>query len=205
VPGSALVLEPLAEDAARERLAQMKDYYDARRQALGTDQSGAPYKPLPPDRLYLTEAEWAERLAERPLARMTPFAVPEARGVVEIGTRQGRNFAAERAADANVFDAVAGHVHALQAANKRVVIALWSEGARDRMHNVLADHRLSTLVDVASWQGALARPKSDVALAVLGLEAGFETEELALIGEQDILGDRLVRPRRAARRAADFI
>src|SRR5215471_12413137 len=118
---AAVVLEPLAEDAARERLAQIKDYYDARRQALGADGSGVPYKPLPPDRLYLSEAEWSEQLAERPLARMTPFAVPDGPGIVEIGTRQGRNFAAERAAaGANVFDAVAAHVHALQAAEKRV-------------------------------------------------------------------------------------
>ena len=40
---------------------------------------------------------------------------------------------------------------------------------------------------------------------MLGLEQGFETPDLAVIGEQDILGDRLVRPRRKARRAADVI
>ena len=40
---------------------------------------------------------------------------------------------------------------------------------------------------------------------MLGLEQGFETPELAVIGEQDILGDRLVRPRRKARRAADVL
>src|SRR5207245_2721515 len=33
----------------------------------------------------------------------------------------------------------------------------------------------------------------------------FETAELAVVGEQDILGDRLVRPRRGGKRAADFI
>ena len=48
-------------------------------------------------------------------------------------------------------------------------------------------------------------PKPEVALAVLGLEAGFETDDVAVIGEQDILGDRLVRPRRAAKRAENFI
>ena len=41
VPGSPVVLEPLAEDAARERLAQIKDYYDARQQALGAARIGA--------------------------------------------------------------------------------------------------------------------------------------------------------------------
>ena len=40
---------------------------------------------------------------------------------------------------------------------------------------------------------------------MLGLESGFETADAAVIGEQDILGDRLVRPRRAARRAENFI
>jgi transcription-repair coupling factor (superfamily II helicase) len=44
-----------------------------------------------------------------------------------------------------------------------------------------------------------------VGLAVLGIEAGFETADAAVIGEQDILGDRLVRPRRAAKRAENFI
>ena len=63
LPGSPVVLEPLAEDAARERLAQIKDYYDARQQALTQRGSGPPYNPLPPDRLYLGEAEWRGRLA----------------------------------------------------------------------------------------------------------------------------------------------
>jgi hypothetical protein len=51
----------------------------------------------------------------------------------------------------------------------------------------------------------LARPKTEVALAVLGLDSGFETAQAAVIGEQDILGDRLVRPRRASKRAENFI
>jgi transcription-repair coupling factor (superfamily II helicase) len=208
LPGSAIVLEPQADDAARERLAQIKDYYDARQQVLAQrDSSGPPYRPLPPERLYLGEAEWRERLDAVALARLTPFAVPEGQGpVIDIGARQGRNFAAERAEPGrNVFEAVTRHVAALQAGGKRAVIALWSEGARERMSHVLADHGLANLAPVASWQETLQLPKPQVALAVLGLEAGFETAEAAVIGEQDILGDRLVRPRRAAKRAENFI
>ena len=207
VPGSSVVLEPLAENAARERLAQIKDYHDARQQALTQRGAGPPYRPLPPDRLYLGETEWRERLAAATLVQLTPFAVPEGQGpVVDAGTRQGRNFAAERAEPGrNVFEAVTQHVAALQAGGKRVVIALWSEGARERMSHVLADHALANLVPVGSWPEALTLPKPQVALAVLGLESGFETAAAAVIGEQDILGDRLVRPRRAARRAENFI
>ena len=59
---------------------QIADYYEARRQALSQRGAGPPYKPLPPDRLYLAEAEWRERLDASPLARLTPFAVPEGQG-----------------------------------------------------------------------------------------------------------------------------
>ncbi|MBW7926397.1 MAG: DEAD/DEAH box helicase, partial [Burkholderiaceae bacterium] len=161
----------------------------------------------PPERLYLLKTEWSARLDAAAVARLSPFGVPEGQGVVlDVGTRQGRNFAPERAQqETNVFDALARHVAALQEKHKRVVIALWSEGARERMRQVLADHRLVNLVDVRSWPAAMARPKPEISLAVLGLESGFETADAALIGEQDILGDRLVRPRRASRKAENFI
>ena len=57
-----VAIEPQSEDAARERFKQIADYYEARREALEHPGGGAVYKPLPPDRLYLTEDEWAKRL-----------------------------------------------------------------------------------------------------------------------------------------------
>ena len=205
LPGSVIALEPLVADAAKERLAQISDYYEARRQALDQEGSGPPYLPLPPERLYLTDAEWHQRLDAGRLVRLTPFAVPDPGNVIEAGTRAGRNFAPERTQDGNVFEAVQQHVEALQKAGKRVTIALWSDGARDRMSHVLAEHRIFNLVNVRDWRDAQARPRVEVALAVLGIEAGFETADTTLIAEQDILGDRLVRPRRAAKRAENFI
>src|SRR5258708_20731745 len=108
---------------------------------------GAIYKPLPPDRLYLTEDEWTRRLEESALARLTPFAVPDgSANTVDAGARQGRNFAPERAdSSVNVFEALVGHVQALQANRKKVVIALWSEGSRDRMGSMLKDHKLNNV------------------------------------------------------------
>ncbi len=205
LPGTPVVLEHLDDEAAGERLSQIADYYQARKDALAED-GGSPYKPLPPDRLYLAEAEWKERLRTAQLARLSPFAVPDADGVLDVGARTGRNFAAERADEkANVFDAVVRHVRALQGQGKRVAVALWSEGSRERMRHVLADHGLDRICPVADWPAAQACKPDEVALAVLGLETGFETDTAAVIGEQDILGDRLVRPRRASKRAENFI
>jgi transcription-repair coupling factor (superfamily II helicase) len=202
-----VAIEPLAEEAAHERLAQIADYYQARKEALDQTGGGALYKPLPPDRLYLAEAEWRERLDRSALARLTQFAAPEAGSdTIEIGARAGHNFAAERNdASTNVFDAVRKHVESLQATGKRVLIAMWSEGSRERMAHVLAEHRLLNLAPVASWPQAQALARPQIALAVLGIDAGFETADLAIITEEDILGERLVRPRRQSKRAENFI
>jgi transcription-repair coupling factor (superfamily II helicase) len=205
LPGTPVAIEPLAEDAARERLTQIADYYEARRDALKGGVT-PPFKPLPPDRLYLAEAEWNGWLEKAALAWLTPFSVPPAANVVDVSVKTGHNFAAERAEpNANVFAAVAKHAMAVQGAGKRVAVALWSEGARERMAHVLADHKLLNLANADSWPQLLALPKTSVALAVLGIETGFETGDIAVISEQDILGDRLVRPRRAARKPENFI
>jgi len=205
--GTPIAIEPLAEEAAHERLAQIADYYQARKEALDQAGAGAPYKPLPPDRLYLPEAEWRQRLEKSALARLSPFAAPEGTAdAIEIGARAGHNFAAERSEPGtNVFEAVKAHVETLQAAGKRVVIALWSDGSRERMAHVLAEHGLFNLAPVASWPQALALSRAETALAVLGLDAGFATADVALITEEDILGERLVRPRRQVKRAENFI
>jgi transcription-repair coupling factor (superfamily II helicase) len=201
-----IAIEPQGEDAARERLKQIADYYEARRDALEHPGSGAIYKPLPPNRLHLTEDEWHRLLGAAPLARLTPFAVPEQANLFDAGARQGRNFAPERNdSTVNVFEAVVAHIHALQAQRKKVVVALWSEGSRDRMASMLADHKLGNITRVNAWRTVQATPRNETMLAVLGMESGFETDQVAIISEQDILGDRLVRPRRASRKLDNFI
>jgi transcription-repair coupling factor (superfamily II helicase) len=202
-----IAIEPQGEDAATERFKQIVDYYEARREALDHPGGGAIYKPLPPERLYLTEEEWSQRLQGVSVARLTPFAMPEGSdAVVDAGARQGRSFAPERNdAAVNVFEAVVAHVQALQSARKKVVIALWSEGSRDRMESMLRDHKLLNLTSVNAWRTVQATPRNETMLAVVGMETGFETDQVAVITEQDILGDRLVRPRKASRKLDNFI
>ncbi|HEY4746939.1 MAG TPA: hypothetical protein VIH38_05225, partial [Steroidobacteraceae bacterium] len=177
-----VAIEPQGEDAARERFKQITDYYEARREAMEHPGGGAVYKPLPPDRLYLTEDEWTRHLDQAALARLTPFAVPEGgSNVVDAGARQGRNFVPERAdGSVNVFESVVSHVQALQAQRKKVVIALWSEGSRDRMGSMLRDHKLTHLTSVNSWRTVQATPRNEAMLAVVGMESGFETDHVAV-------------------------
>ena len=70
---------------------------------------------------------------------------------------------------------------------------------------MLAEHGLKKLEPVSSLSQALALRDAKVALAVVGVEAGFVAGDLALIGEQDILGDRIAPQRRRKKRAENFL
>ncbi|MCC2099659.1 MAG: transcription-repair coupling factor, partial [Hyphomicrobiales bacterium] len=173
VAGAPLVLDPLAEDAAAERLSQAQDYYDARKEAYDSDPANANYKPLKPEALYLKPDELRARLDAAPLARVSPFAVPDSpHGMsVDLGAGVGRSFAPERADEnANVFEAAVRHIETLRESGKRVILAGWSDGSRERLGHVMAEHGLKKIEPVSSLAQTIGLKA--VALAVIGLEQG---------------------------------
>jgi transcription-repair coupling factor (superfamily II helicase) len=209
VPGAPVVFDSLAHEALGERHALILDHYDARkRQAEGrglTD--SAPYKPAPPERLYLSPDELTTETADRLACDMSPFDRPETDGrpVIQAGSRAGRSFAAERNdPNANVFDHAVSHVADVRAKGRKVLVAGWTEGSLDRLGQILSEHGLGAVKRVDSLSALEKLAPGEAGLAVLPLESGFETDRLAVVAEQDILGDRLVR-RSKKKRAADFI
>ncbi len=220
-PDAIVCMDPLTEEAAGERRAMIDDYYTARTEdetatatvaKAGKGKAKAPagfeapsYRPMPPDALYLTVGDLKSALTDRPVRALSGFDVPDAPDAIDLGARPGRSFAPERAAEGtNVFDALGTHIDALHRAGKRVVLAAWSDGSRERMAHVLEEHGIERGNTAGSWDEAMGLPQRTVALVVLGLETGFETDALAVISEQDVLGDRLIRTRKA-RRAQNFL
>jgi transcription-repair coupling factor (superfamily II helicase) len=204
LPGAVVTLDPLVNDAATKRLEQIADHFEAREQALERKAFGAPpYNPVPPETMFLGEEDWEGALRSRQVIALNPFERPQQAGnaeIVSFGGRQGRSFAAERQSEGgNVFDAVVAHVTRLKGEGKRVLVACWSVGARERLATLLAEHGAGDTRSVTSFADALAAPLASTAVAVLCLETGFEAPGLAVIGEQDILGDRLVRRTRSTR------
>ena len=202
LPDGALVaLDHLAREARDERLAMIRDAYEARSQV----DRRTHYHPLEPERLYLDEDEWTAALKKRPSRRFTPFLEAEGEAVVDMGARAGRNFAPERQRDSvNLFESTADHARRLAGGGKRVLFASWSEGSSERLGAMLADHGLKSIPFAPYWDAAKAADPKTPQRVVLPLEAGFETESLAVVSETDILGDRLARPRRR-RRATNFL
>ncbi|MFC7379545.1 transcription-repair coupling factor [Brevundimonas sp. GCM10030266] len=193
-------LDNQAEAARAERWTLTADAYEARRDASRT-KGGAANRALPPERLYLPEADWNSALAGRAVRRLSPFAGSGE----DAGGRLGRAFTAERSQDSvNLFEAVANHAQSLKSAGKRVLFASWTEGSSERLAAMLSDHGLEHVVAVRDWADVQKAPEGLFLRGVLPVEHGFETDGLAVISETDILGDRLARPRKK-RRASNFL
>ncbi len=227
LPGASVTLDNDADQVQDGRLETISDYYDARitylRNRKVNDVSGQPpYNPLPADSLYLDAREFEKSLDGRLVGQLTPFAAPEGIAssayteVLAVGAKRVPDFAAARAkasavsgdGDApqvTVFDSLATRLRNDADSGKRVLISAFTLGSRERLGQLLADHNITDIVAVEDWQAATGLPSDTTGLVVLPIEHGFTSNTLTLITEQDILGERIVRPDRKRRRAEDFI
>ena len=204
-PDDLIVRDAGVDGAAEARFEAIADYHENRVRQRSADAGS--YRPLDPDQLYLSRAEWETALANRPIHLATPFHEPDSGRVIDFGVDAARDFAPERAQNANVYEAVVNHVAGLGRSGHKVVLASYSAGARERLKGLLADHGLDAAMLAEDWQDALGRAfrPGTTALVVLPLDHGFTTPEVALLTEQDMLGDRLVRRQRRRKSADAFL
>jgi transcription-repair coupling factor (superfamily II helicase) len=210
LPAAGVSFDHQADKVFTHRLEQIAEFYAARRSATGPahTRGGAPvYRPVRPDALYLDNLEWQRAFDGRPVVRLSPFPMPEAAADrLDAGARPARNFAVERADPKVVlFEAAGAYLEAERGAGRQVAVAAFSAGSADRLATVLKERGLAELHRVADAEALATLPPAAIGLAVLPLEQGFTTATLLLLGEQDILGDRLARVPRRRRNLDQFI
>lgn len=201
---TVVVLDHGVPGSADARFEAIRDYHANRVQAKSSD-PGA-YRPLEPRALYLDAEEWAGIVRDWPMHETTPFHEPESATVLDFEVDGPRDFAPERAQNANVYEAVGKHIASLHKAKKKVVIASYSVGARERLSGLLIDHGLKRVAAADSWQEALGvAAAGSTVLTVLPLDHGFTAPDVAVLTEQDMLGDRLVRRAKRKKSADAFL
>ncbi|MEM8655215.1 MAG: transcription-repair coupling factor [Pseudomonadota bacterium] len=203
LPGATITLDDQVTPARLARWESIEDQYETRRLAMeNRSKMDSVYKPAKPSGLYLDDAAWEAAVAE---FRVLAFAqLPQATGpgVTDAGGRIGRNFSPERQQESvSLFGALASHVKA-KMADGPVVIASYSEGARERLTGLIEDEGLAEVVPILN---ATPVGKRGLHLAVWALEHGFEAPGLTVISEQDVLGDRLIHQPKKKRRAENFL
>ena len=202
-----MVIEQGALGAAEERLSDIADYHEQRGRIAG-EKKGS-YRPLAPDALYLTRAEFEAALAAAPAHRATGFAAEAGANTIDFGFRSARDFAPERGRGENVYEAAAAHLKAVAKAGRKALVAAYSNGSARRITSILEEAGAPTAL-ADNWQQALglSAPKAGgakTAVVVLPLETGFASDTLEFITEADMLGDRLVRRKKKRRDSDAFL
>ena len=205
LPGASVMLDDQITPARLARWESIDDQYDTRAEAMKRrDRVDTVYKPCPPGLLYLDDAAWQAAIKGHRVIQLVALPQPTGPGVLDAGGRIGRNFAPERQLEnVSLFGALADHIRTRRTTGQ-VVVASYSEGARERLKGLLEDENVKDakpirdVRDVGEGRGALF-------LTVWALEHGFEADGLTVVSEQDVLGDRLIRGARKRRRADNFL
>ncbi|MCR8547208.1 transcription-repair coupling factor [Salipiger sp. P9] len=211
LPGAPVLMDDQLTPARLARWDSIADQYETRRHAmLQKGRMDSVYKPVPPGQLYLDDAAWEAALEGRRAVQFHPLQQASGPGVVDAGGRIGRNFAPERQQEnISLFGALADHVKK-KMQDGPVLIASWSEGARERLTGLIEDEGLAEAIPVGNGTRI---GKHGLHLAVWALETGFEApwgdpksgQRITVISEQDVLGDRLIRAPKKRRKAENFL
>lgn len=213
-PNALVTTDQAAEQARAERLTQIVDFYQARRtledagakrkhkkDGADVSLSGTIYHPLPWARLYVSDEEWQKNLDD--VFTLSPFG---AASETEEGARKGRDFADIRALpDGDIFKALANHVADLRKGNRKIVIAAYSIGSRERLRSLMMAAGFTSLTDIAGADDLKKLDPFQIGMAVIALEHGFVADDLVVITEQDLLGDRMARAIKKRKKADNFL
>ncbi|WP_152466289.1 transcription-repair coupling factor [Sulfitobacter sp. THAF37] len=211
LPGATVTLDDQVTPARLARWDSIADQYETRRIAMSNrSKMDSVYKPAPPEGLYLDDDAWLMATQDHRVIQFMPLPQPTGPGVLDAGARIGRSFSPERQQESvSLFGALADHIRR-KLDEGPVLVASYSEGARERLTGLIEDEGLAEAIPVGN---ATRIGKRGLHLAVWALEAGFEAPwaaagpkgRITVISEQDVLGDRLIRAPRRKRRAENFL
>src|SRR6056297_3444859 len=143
LPDATITLDDQVSAARLSRWDSIADQYDTRVHALTQkSREGTLYKPVPPGLLYLDDSGWRAAVGKRRVMQFNPLPQATGPGVIDAGGRIGRNFAPARQNEAlSLFGALKDHIEARLKAGP-VLLASYSEGARERLEGLLEDEGL---------------------------------------------------------------
>jgi len=191
------------DEVLTARLDMIADHFDARKMVPRDGEM--PYRALAPERLYLDRAGWDGMFAPYPGCVFNPYGKPDGPTAFDAGGRPGVIFTqAGTGVTASIYQQLAAQSASWAAQGKRTLIAAWTRGSRARIAALLAEHGIKAEI-AEDWAAVQKLKPGVIGLITLPVERGFVADSLAIVGEQDFLGERISRPPRKKKRADQFI
>ncbi len=185
-----IVTQHLIWEKLHKRWQLIEEYYKRRIDTA----SSTPYPALSPHTLYIDEQELLKQLSTRLTVLFTPWAAQKAAykplpSLTQLATMQ----------QTSIFQVLKHYGH-----QQRVLIACFSEGSRERLVGILANHEIASY-SADSWEQAMNAPIGIICLILFAVEHGFSTPQYAMFSEQDVLGERLSRTAKRPRPHQRFL
>ena len=203
LPDASVTLDHQADEVLTQRLEMIADHVAARK--VPPRDGEMPYRPLSPARLYLDRAGWDAMLAGGPVLQFSPYGRPDGAAGFDGGARPGALFTrAGGQGTHEVFGQLEASAKQWQAQGRRTIVAAWTTGSRERLAHLLKENG-QRVAQAETWAQVQAMPPGTASVITLGVERGFVMDGAAVVGEQDLLGERISRPQRRRKRADQFI
>ncbi len=209
--GWPIVLDHEGDASVAARYAQIQDFHEARL-AHGSDDTASPYRPLAPEKLYLSQAETDQLFEQGRTCRLFAFAPIQDGGQDSVKPDQpAAQDAGGRAAirlvkieGNSAVPELAAYVKAERSAAKRpIIVACSSPGAASRLADLLDEHLgVGALQPLATIEDAVS---GGFYVMQWPLETGFQTDHLVVVSEPDIFGQRLSRPQSKRAKGDEFL
>ncbi len=204
---TVVLLEHQIEHSLAHHIGQIEEYYQARKDAqlINNSTSELAYRPLAPKALYLDLPELQNRLSRYPLIEFSPF-------LSETSQSKSLDFCAERFSlqddgilEPRHFDNLRDSLLEWRREGTPVLLASYSRSSQKNLLEVLKNHQIDPIQEVENWSDLQQVSNQAIGCTQLNIERGFIAPELVVITEQDLLGQRQVRPQRPETDAKLFI
>lgn len=194
VPGALVSLSHQVMEAFKTRSELIQDYYQARKVGLKMKEE-VPYRALAPDQLYWPLEETLATLNTCAVIQFSPFQ-EESKGI-DCGVR--RILKPFHKMGGNLYDHFREELKTWR--KPLCILTCYSEGSKTRLEALLKEHQISPLQSIDNFKQAEKIKPGTVSLTTLELPHGFIASHFVVVTEQDLLGDRLTRPHRKAKRS----
>lgn len=192
------VWDYLSDKAAEERLELITDYQRARAEEYSSGH-GTETPPLPVDALYVTEDELALfSTAFDTLLLYYGQSEQEHHSIMPV-PRYDLQSAEKKTPPLQLLSE-----HMVQFPHARLLIACFNETGRNRMRRMCEEEQIA-VDDISVFDDLSQVKKGRAGLAVIQLDHGFRDQDMFVVSEQDITGERIRTGRSRKRRAENYL
>ena len=172
------------DKAIGARFEQITEYYNARCDALREGLGASKYYPIKSELFFLSPDEIQTTLSQFHRISLSPFAEPNAK---DMKGRSGKSYVDVRVRSGE--DVMAYVADDIRSSQKRIVITAATHGSVERIVGLLREKQLS--VPIVETYSAILKHK--ISAFVAPFENGFQNDEIWVLTETDIFGERIIR------------